>query len=88
VTDTTAAWLPGARLSGREIEVVSGFANGLSYERIGELLHISPETVKSHAVRSFRKLGAADRAHAVALAIATRQIEPQCVAVVIPPAGA
>ena len=42
-------------------------ASGKSNGEIGRELYLSEDTVKTHARRLFRKLGAADRAQAVAL---------------------
>jgi DNA-binding CsgD family transcriptional regulator len=56
-------------LKQRELEVISLAANGRSNAKIGEELHISEETVKSHMRRANKALESHDRAHAVALAI-------------------
>jgi DNA-binding NarL/FixJ family response regulator len=42
-------------------------SQGKSNNQIGRDLYLSEDTVKTHARRLFRKLGAADRAQAVAL---------------------
>lgn len=64
---------PGARagrtavgLTERELQVLLGMAEGKSNAEIGRELFVSEDTVKTHARRLFRKLGARDRAHAVA----------------------
>jgi DNA-binding NarL/FixJ family response regulator len=54
-------------LSERELQVLGGMSRGRSNAEIGRELYLSEDTVKTHARRLFRKLGAADRAHAVAL---------------------
>lgn len=54
-------------LSERELQVLSGMSRGRSNSEIGRELYLSEDTVKTHARRLFRKLGAADRAHAVAV---------------------
>jgi DNA-binding NarL/FixJ family response regulator len=54
-------------LSERELQVLSGMSRGRSNAEIGRELYLSEDTVKTHARRLFRKLGAADRAHAVAV---------------------
>jgi DNA-binding CsgD family transcriptional regulator len=54
-------------LSDRELQVLEGMANGKSNAEIGRELHVSEDTVKTHARPLFRKLGARDRAHAVAI---------------------
>jgi DNA-binding NarL/FixJ family response regulator len=67
---------PGARsvpdsgrpmLTERELEVLAGMCEGRSNAEIGRSLFLSEDTVKTHARRLFKKLGAVDRAHAVAL---------------------
>lgn len=56
-------------LTKREIEVLVGMSNGRSNAQIGAQLFLSEDTVKTHARRLFRKLGAADRAQAVAIGL-------------------
>jgi DNA-binding NarL/FixJ family response regulator len=54
-------------LSEREQQVLDGMARGRSNAEIGRELYLSEDTVKTHARRLFRKVGASDRAHAVAI---------------------
>lgn len=54
-------------LTEREQQVLEGMSRGLSNAEIGRELYLSEDTVKTHARRLFRKIGAADRAQAVAL---------------------
>ena len=54
-------------LTERELQVLRGMADGKSNAEIGRELFVSEDTVKTHARRLFRKLGAADRAQAVAV---------------------
>ncbi len=56
-------------LSARELEVLQLVAGGHSNRDIGESLHLSALTVKSHLARIARKLGTGDRAEMVALAL-------------------
>jgi DNA-binding NarL/FixJ family response regulator len=56
----------GAQLTERELQVLTGMSQGKSNAQIGRELFLSEDTVKTHARRLFRKLGAADRAQAVA----------------------
>jgi DNA-binding NarL/FixJ family response regulator len=56
-------------LSSRELEVLQLVAGGRSNRDIGEALHLSALTVKSHLARIARKLGTGDRAEMVALAL-------------------
>ncbi len=52
-------------LSVREVQVLIGVGRGLTNADIGRRLYLSGQTVKTHAARLFRKLGATDRAEAV-----------------------
>ncbi|WP_129338817.1 response regulator transcription factor [Cellulomonas endophytica] len=56
-------------LTKREVEVLVGMSNGQSNSQIGQSLFLSEDTIKTHARRLFRKLGAADRAQAVAIGL-------------------
>lgn len=56
-------------LSGREIEVLTLVAKGLTNAEIGRTLHISEATVKTHLLRTFGKLGVSDRTAAVTTAM-------------------
>jgi DNA-binding NarL/FixJ family response regulator len=57
------------QLTLQELEVLQLAAEGLGNQEIAERTHQSVETVKLRLRRSFRKLGASDRASAVALAL-------------------
>ena len=50
------------------MQVITGMAQGKSNAQIGRELLLSEDTIKTHARRLFRKLGAKDRAEAVATA--------------------
>jgi DNA-binding NarL/FixJ family response regulator len=56
-------------LTEREIQILKGMSNGRPNSEIGRELYISEDTVKTHARRLFNKIGALDRAHAVALGL-------------------
>ncbi len=56
-------------LSPREIDVLRLVAAGMTNDVIGSHLGIGTETVKTHLSRAFLRLGAKDRAHAVAIAL-------------------
>jgi DNA-binding NarL/FixJ family response regulator len=58
---------PGAALTERELQVLTGMSQGKSNAQIGRDLYLSEDTIKTHARRLFRKLGVNDRAQAVAL---------------------
>ena len=57
------------KLSARELDVLRLAANGNSNRAIGEALHITEPTVKTHMSAILVKLGASDRTHAVTLAV-------------------
>lgn len=63
-------------LTDREREVLAFVAGGLRGGEIAQHLVLSPETIKSHVQNAMAKLGAHTRAHAVAIALRTGQIDP------------
>lgn len=65
----TADGVALAELTKRELEVLGGMSHGRSNAQIGADLFLSEDTVKTHARRLFRKLGASDRAQAVAIGL-------------------
>jgi DNA-binding NarL/FixJ family response regulator len=66
---------PEAPLSRREIEILQKVAYGSTTKEVADELGISPHTVKTHLERIFEKLGANDRAQAVAIAIRKGLVE-------------
>jgi DNA-binding NarL/FixJ family response regulator len=62
-------WPSEEGLSGREVEVLEVVARGKGNKEIARTLWISEATVKSHLLHVYEKLGAADRASAVAVAM-------------------
>lgn len=56
-------------LTGREKEILVLVSKGCSNTEIGDILHLSPNTVKNHLKNLFETIGAADRAEAVAIGI-------------------
>jgi len=56
-------------LSEREMQVLKGFARGLSIPQVAAELYIGASTVKTHTQRLYEKLGVSDRAAAVAEAM-------------------
>src|SRR5207245_2036734 len=58
---------PAGLLTRREFEVLQLIADGLENRAIGTALFVSVETVRTHIKGMLRKLGARDRAHAVAI---------------------
>jgi DNA-binding NarL/FixJ family response regulator len=65
-----------ASLTARERQVLEHIANGLSNSEIAENLTITVRTVKHHVTNVLMKLGARDRAHAVAMAQRTGAWQP------------
>jgi DNA-binding NarL/FixJ family response regulator len=63
-------------LSAREREVLAEVAGGWSNTEIGERLHISAATAKTHVSRLLMKLDAHDRAQLVMIAYETRLVSP------------
>jgi DNA-binding NarL/FixJ family response regulator len=57
------------------MQVLEFLAEGKSNKLIARTLTITEETVKSHLKNLYEKLGASDRAHAVAIALRQRLIE-------------
>lgn len=68
-TTVPAAPVVPVVLTKREVDVLVGMSNGRSNAQIGQELYLSEDTIKTHARRLFRKLGAADRAQAVAIGL-------------------
>ena len=64
-----------APLSPREIEILQKIAYGATTKEVADQLGISFHTVKTHLERIFEKLGANDRAQAVAIAIRQGLVE-------------
>lgn len=58
-------------LSDREQQILEGMAYGMTNPMIGRELFLSMDTVKTHARHIYAKLGARDRAHAVAIGFRT-----------------
>ncbi|MEI6075090.1 MAG: response regulator transcription factor [Verrucomicrobiota bacterium] len=62
-------------ISSREIEVLRLIAQGNANKEIGAKLGISEGTVKNHLTHIFTKLGAADRAQALTIAVKRQLIQ-------------
>lgn len=61
-------------LSERERQVLLHAANGLRDVEIGKTLYLGEHTVKQYLSRAYRKLGARNRAQAVAIALRAGEI--------------
>lgn len=59
---------PLAELTAREREIISLLAEGLDNRSIGEILHLSPKTVKNYVSAILKKLGMASRTEAAVFA--------------------
>lgn len=60
---------PVIALSTREREILSLLADGKTNDEVGQVLHISSDTVRTYLRRAMRKLAADNRTHAVAIAL-------------------
>jgi LuxR family transcriptional regulator, quorum-sensing system regulator BjaR1 len=63
-------------LTERQREVLEWIARGKSAWEIAQILQITKRTVDEHVQAACRRLGAANRTHAVVLAILANVIEP------------
>ncbi len=69
--------VPGLdRLTGREREVVTLVAGGLSNQEVAARIGLSPATAKTHVSRAMTKLGARDRAQLVVFAYESGLVRP------------
>jgi two-component system nitrate/nitrite response regulator NarL len=66
---------PKTPLSRREVEILQRVTYGSATKEVADSLGISPQTVKAQLERIFEKLGANDRAQAVAIAIRQGLVE-------------
>jgi DNA-binding CsgD family transcriptional regulator len=64
-----------AKLSAKETLVLGELARGNTTEEVGQVLGVSPHTVRTHIKNAMRKLDARTRAHAVAIALSDRVIK-------------
>jgi DNA-binding NarL/FixJ family response regulator len=62
-------------LSGREREIMSLLAEGLTGEEVADRLFLSAETVKTHVRNAMSKLEARNRVHAIAIALRQGEID-------------
>lgn len=63
-------------LTDRQLQILRGFASGLSTLEIAEQLSVKPNTVRTHVDHILRKLGVHSKLEAVAFALRHRLIEP------------
>jgi transcriptional regulator EpsA len=67
---------PPSQITDREKEILRWVREGKSNQQIGDVLGISALTVKNHVQKILRKLGAANRAQAVAIAMSASLLSP------------
>ena len=65
----------GSAITRRQREILQLYADGQSTERVAKRLGLSAETVRTHTKAILARLGARDRAHAVAIALRSWLIE-------------
>ncbi|MDW3209060.1 MAG: response regulator transcription factor [Reichenbachiella sp.] len=66
----------GLHYTPRELEVLKGFSDGLSYKEIGAKLEMSPRTVETHKTRLMEKMGVKSIVEMVRRAIRDGLIDP------------
>ena len=66
---------PAENLSKRETDVLEYVSRGYTNKEIADALGLSAETVRTHAKATLPRLGARDRAHAVAIALRSSLID-------------
>lgn len=71
---TSSAPVPGTPLTTGELRTLAARARGCTDQQAATVLHVSINTVKTQLKRARLRLGAKSTAHAVALAIGTRQL--------------
>lgn len=69
VAERLSEYFPQVALTPREVEVLSFVARGLANKEIAHKLGTANGTIKMHVQNILEKLGAADRTHAVTIAI-------------------
>lgn len=78
---------PRARITRRELQLLILAANGNTNDHIARFLGISTHTVNGTLRRVYLKLGARDRANAVAIGLVRGVIKPSDIAGVRDPGG-
>jgi DNA-binding CsgD family transcriptional regulator len=68
---------PQSQLTQREIEILQCLPTRLSTNDIGEVLNVSPNTVKTHLRRIYSKLGVRSRNEAILVGANRRLISKQ-----------
>lgn len=73
---TTTMSVPRRALTPRQIDVLALAADGCGSAEIAARLGVSANTVKTHLLGVYRRLGARNAAHAVALAMRAGILDP------------
>ena len=73
--DPAASRKNGAKLTRRQRQILQLFADGLSTDEVAKRLERSTETIRTHTKAALSRLGARDRAHAVAIGLRNSLIE-------------
>ena len=68
--------MPTEKLTRREIEVLMLTATGKTRAEAAQILSVSEETIKAHVENACRKLHAANKTHAITIAMTLGLIEP------------
>ena len=63
-------------LTPREMEVLQRLVSGMTYSEVADQLTVSVSQIKQLAGSIFTKLGARDKAHAAAMAVARKLVAP------------
>ena len=63
------------RVTPRQRQILQMFADGHSTDEAAKRLGLSAETVRTHAKATLPRLGARDRAHAIAIALRSSLID-------------
>ncbi|MEN3353847.1 MAG: hypothetical protein V7640_2005 [Betaproteobacteria bacterium] len=71
---------PSKNVTGREIQILHWMHEGKSNREIGEILEISPFTVKNHVQNILKKLNVKNRTQAVSFALSVRLINSASIA--------
>jgi DNA-binding CsgD family transcriptional regulator len=66
----------GDPLTDRELEILVAISRGGTNETIGQRMYLAADTIRTHVARMCRKLGADDRAHAVAIGFDLGLLKP------------
>jgi LuxR family quorum sensing-dependent transcriptional regulator len=72
----TGLFDPEPKLRDREIDVLSWAAKGKTADETAVILGLGRETVTTHLARACKRLGAANKTHAVAIAVQRRLVRP------------